>query len=79
MTSVSGEVLPYDNRIFVPDWDLVEDPVKNYFAASNPNSTAIYTALHVQNSTKVPIFEMKNADVHAALVADNLSNYAEYV
>ena len=28
---VSGDVFPYDNRIFGVDWDPIEDPVTNYF------------------------------------------------
>ena len=31
IVAVSGDVFPYDNRIFSVDWDKVEDPVINYF------------------------------------------------
>jgi len=53
---VAGDPLPYDNRIFGYDWDPIEAPVLGYFSVENPNATALYTALHVENSTKVPKF-----------------------
>ena len=31
VTEVSGDVSPYDNRIFAADWNKIEDPVINYF------------------------------------------------
>lgn len=31
VSETSGDVFPYDNRIFGVDWDPIEDPVTNYF------------------------------------------------
>lgn len=31
---VTGDVFPYDARIFGVDWDQVEDPVTDYFTIS---------------------------------------------
>ena len=31
--AVSGSVLSYDNRIFDADWDMIENPVINYFSS----------------------------------------------
>ena len=77
---MSGDVYPYDNRIFAPDWAVVEDPVLNYFAAANPDSSAIYTAIHVEpGSTKSPIFEMGSSAVGEAFVNDNLIDYSGYI
>ena len=32
ITSISGGVFAYDQRIFGVDWDPIEDPVSNYFS-----------------------------------------------
>ncbi len=34
ITSVSGDVFPYDNRIFGYDWDPIENAVSDYFTIS---------------------------------------------
>jgi hypothetical protein len=31
---VSGDVFPYDNRIFTSDWDAIENQVIDYFTTS---------------------------------------------
>ena len=41
ITNVSGNVFAYDQRIFGEDWDVIEDPVCNFFSSMNPNSDAI--------------------------------------
>jgi len=34
ITGVSGNVFPYDNRIFESDWDAIENQVIDYFTTS---------------------------------------------
>jgi len=34
ITGVSGNVFPYDNRIFTEDWDAIENQVIDYFTTS---------------------------------------------
>lgn len=75
--TVSGGVEAYDNMIFASDWAKVEDPVKNYFAATNPDSATIYDLIGVGNSTKDPIFEMESDKVDAAFSDDKMINYME--
>lgn len=79
VTDISGDVYPYDNRIFAPDWDVKENPVLNYFAESNPDSSDIYTKLHVDDSTKSPKFCMSCGDVGDAFVDENLKDYSQYI
>ena len=38
ISNVSGDVLAYDQRIFGANWDVIEDPVCNYFSSMNPDS-----------------------------------------
>jgi len=75
---VGGDAFGYDMRIFGYDWDRVEAPVTDYFSSKNPNEAAVYAAIHVENSTKVPVFEMGSDEVDQAMVYDNLLNYVSY-
>lgn len=77
---VSGDVFPYDNRIFGADWDIVENPVTDYFTTPNQaNLNEIFTKIHVSDSTKDPVFEMSSGAVGEAFVMDNLIDYSNYV
>ena len=79
ITDVSGNVFAYDQRIFGEDWDIKEDPVNNFFSTMNPNSAAIFDAIHVGDSTKTPVFEMSSSAVGEAFIMDNLLDYSQYV
>ena len=80
ITNVTGDVFAYDQRIFGVDWDPIEDPVTNYFTVQDAATlTDIFTAIHVSDSTKDPVFEMSSSRVGAAFVSDNLLDYSEYV
>lgn len=48
IVKVSGDVYPYDQRIFAADWDPIEQPVINYFTIQpEPTMSDIYKAIHV--------------------------------
>ena len=80
ITNVTGDVFAYDQRIFGVDWDPIEDPVTNYFTVQDAATlNDIFTAIHVSDSTKDPVFEMSSSRVGAAFVSDNLLDYSEYV
>jgi hypothetical protein len=49
---VGGDAFGYDMRIFGYNWDRQEAPVVNYFSTKNSMSADVYTAIHVENSTK---------------------------
>jgi hypothetical protein len=72
IVKISGDVYPYDQRIFAEDWNPIEDPTTNYFS-NQPEATLadIYAAIHVADSTKVPIFEMSSTPVYEAIALDN--------
>lgn len=72
---VGGDAFGYDMRIFGYEWDRIEAPVSNYFSSINTNESDVYLAIHVENSTKVPIFMMSNDTVDEYLVYDNLLDY----
>ena len=72
ITEVSGGVFAYDQRIFGVDWDIIEDPVTNYFTvqADPATLTTIFEYIGVSASTKVPVFEMGSSAVGEAFVGD---------
>ena len=75
---VSGYVSGYDNREFSVDWDANEDQTINYFTISGQVQT-IYQRVHVQDSTKTPVFEMGSSAVGVAFAGDQLIAYSQTV
>jgi vitellogenic carboxypeptidase-like protein len=78
ITTVGGNVFPYDARIFGSDWDKIEDPTTNYFSISG-KVNEIYDLIHVADSTKRPVFEMSSGRVGEAFSDDQLLDYSWYV
>jgi hypothetical protein len=78
ITSVTGNVFPYDSRIFGSDWDAVENPVTDYFTTSG-KVEEIFKIIHVEDSTKRPVFEMSSGAVGLAFADDQLIDYSSYV
>jgi len=78
ITRVSGNVLSYDMRIFDYDWDPIEDQVTDYLSKSGKVED-VWAAVHVSESTKVPVFEMGSGSVGQAFSGDQLIDYSWYV
>lgn len=76
--SVSGNVFPYDNRIFDYDWNPIENTVTDYFTVS-ARVQEIYQAIHIDKSTKVPVFEMDSEAVSKAFALDGMTDYSWYI
>ena len=77
ITSVSGQVLPYDMRIFDydywPKYDVVSDYFTNSTLATDANMT-LYSQLNAvwPYNPKSPVFEMYSEKVAKDLKKDNL-------
>lgn len=78
ISTASGGVYEKDNRMFDSFWtDYVERPLANYFNADlNSRATDVWTAIHVESSTKSPIFEMENIGVDSALLGHRLLDFS---
>lgn len=74
-----GNVYSYNGLIFEYDFDPIEQIVIDYFSTDNSVYDDIYTAIHVQDSTKDPVFQMSSHEVGQALKADDMISYTEYV
>ena len=75
--NVSGDVQPYDARIFTYDWDPLENAVKAVLQTSG-KASELHKALHVENSTKTPVFEMNSEAVGLAYQHSNTEDYSRY-
>jgi hypothetical protein len=62
---VSGDLFSYDARIF--KYDYYPNVHWKDFLTNATKASQIYTALHVNDSTKVPIFVPHSNDVFAEL------------
>lgn len=52
----------YDGSIFEYDWDPVEAPLNDMLVNSG-QVKAIYTAIHIDKSTKTPVYESSSGRV----------------
>jgi len=75
---VSGNPYPYDARIFDYDWEPYEQPTTDYFTISGQVQN-IYKLIHVDDSTKTPVFEMGSGAVAEAFAGDQLLDYQWYI
>ena len=66
ITEISAGVLSYDNRIFDTDWLPYEQALENYFTISD-FTTELYALLHLESSTKTPVFELSAPAVNLML------------
>lgn len=74
---VSGNVYSYDGRIFDYDWKRVKSPYVEMLTTSKQRA-AFYKAIHVEQSSKSPIFEPHSAQVDKLFKFDNLIDYSGY-
>ena len=74
---VSGNVFDYDSRVFSYDFEAIEAPYLGYLTKSGKVKD-LYTAIHVDKSTKSPVFEKASAAVAKAYQSDNLVDYSSY-
>mmetsp|Transcript_42372 Transcript_42372/g.65039 ORF Transcript_42372/g.65039 Transcript_42372/m.65039 type:complete len:464 (-) Transcript_42372:197-1588(-) len=72
---VSGEVLSYNAQLFESDWDKVESPYLDMLTVSN-KSEQLYAAIHVNQSTKSPVYESFSPEVGEAYTYDNMIDYS---
>lgn len=62
---MNGDVCNYDATIFDADLDAQQEPFESYLkAATNAQSAELYKALHVDKSTKSPVFQRSNHKVY---------------
>mmetsp|Transcript_19287 Transcript_19287/g.29586 ORF Transcript_19287/g.29586 Transcript_19287/m.29586 type:complete len:102 (+) Transcript_19287:819-1124(+) len=76
--AVSGGVFNFDARIFGKDWDAEDTEIYDDLMLKSKRKEEIYKALHVDQSTKVPIFEAISGNVSRAYDIDSLVDYTKY-
>ena len=75
--AVSGDVFDYDSRIFTYDWDPLEAPITQLLANSS-KADQLYKAIHIENSFKVPKFEMSSDAVDLGYKMNNMEDYSRF-
>ena len=75
IVKVGGGAYPYDIRIFGYGWAPKETPVYSYLSDSNKKVQELYKAIHVESSTKDPVFEMSSKRVKEAFISDMIIDY----
>ena len=73
--TVTGGVLIYNARIFKTDFKS-EDTVTNYLTVSG-QVQALYEAIHIENSTKNPVFNWRSEPAADGYKSDGIVDYAE--
>ena len=66
---VSGGVFPYNSMIFGYDWDPKEDVVVEYLT-NHSRIEQLYKAIHINDSSKDPTFEMGSSRVGEGYASD---------
>ena len=74
---LSGGLFAYDTRIFECDWEVEEKPILDYFSFMD-KLDELHVALHVNESTKEPVFEMDSFSVFTAFKGDLMTNGIHY-
>lgn len=74
---VGGDVFSYDARIFGYDWTPVETPYMAYLSKSNKIAD-LYAAIHVDKSTKNPVWESGSGAVGEGYSSDQMLDYTVY-
>jgi len=74
---IAGGLFTYDGTIFDYDWNPIGDPV-DYFLANCTKRKDLYTALHIDKSTKVPIYEPSSERVAEAYDFEEMIDWSSY-
>eukprot|EP00347_Sterkiella_histriomuscorum_P012091 403369927 len=62
---IGGDLFSYDARIFTADYQAISK-IYEGFLTSSKQAAQLYKAIHIDKSTKVPIFSKKSKQVEAA-------------
>ncbi|CDW77081.1 serine carboxypeptidase [Stylonychia lemnae] len=78
INDIAGGVFKYDSRIFIYDWSPVEQVVYDFLQKSN-RVQELYMALHIEKSTKVPIYEPQSDAVAQAYNYEVMVDYTSII
>jgi carboxypeptidase C (cathepsin A) len=74
---VNGKNFEYNARIYDYDWEPEEEVVVDFLTKSG-KVNEIYEAIHINMSTKSPVFEWSSDAVDIGYLADGLIDYSWY-
>lgn len=74
---VAGDVFTYDARIFANDWAPYKKAYVDFLTVSG-QVQEIYKSIHIDQSTKVPVFESNSKSVADAYDNELMDDYSYY-
>lgn len=77
IVEIGGNILTYNANIFDYEWAAIEDPV-NSFLANCSRKEDLYKAIHIENSTKVPVYEPSSGRVAKAYEYEEMLDWSKY-
>ncbi len=77
LTSVSGKVLSFDAREFTYDWAKIKNPSDDYLG-TNAKLEELYASIHIDQSTKEPIYEKSSERVAEGYANDAILDYSNW-
>ena len=75
---ISAGVVNYDATIFNPELYAAEAPYQLYLSDQNPKSGEFYSAIHIDQSTKIPIFNSGSQEVYNAIEAEEYIDWTHF-
>lgn len=75
ISTIGAGVFPYDSRIYGYDW-VVSSGMRTYLT-SNAQKEQLYKAIHIDGSTKVPIYATGSDEVAKAYDFEEWDDYTE--
>ncbi|CDW88293.1 serine carboxypeptidase [Stylonychia lemnae] len=75
ITDVSGGLITFDARKFDYDWNPISDVVDDFFGKSIQKE-AIYKAIHIDKSTRVPIYQHMSDKIYQAFKFEKMLDYS---
>lgn len=74
---MAGGVYSYDARTYDSDWDATEGVVIDFLTKSGQVKD-LYVDIHIDKSTKTPIFEMSSSKVAEAYAYEEMLDWSQY-
>ncbi len=74
---LAGGLFTYDARIFDSDWKPI-GAVMDDFLINSKKKEQLYKAIHIDKSTKTPVFEHSSAKVAEAYDFEEMTDYTDW-
>jgi len=74
---IAGGLFTYDGTIFDYEWAVIGDPV-DFFLANCSRKDELYLAIHIDKSTKEPVYEPSSERVAEAYDFEEMFDWSSF-